>query len=149
MDGEAAGWPGTEPRDWIPEMRQTDGTPEPSLPRRIRWTRERGGAVEIRYALLDSRRYPAMYLPYQLFLSSHRRRALPCISSTFPDDFVAEIMRLIRSRRAVRAECCGRARSTVPFPVATKVWHKARFAANARCIFIAVHFLNVRDISFF
>lgn len=109
----------------------------------------KGRTVEIRYALLDSRRYPAMYLPYQLFLSSHRRRALPCISSTFPDDFVVEIMRLIRSRRAVRVECYGRARSTVPFPVATKVWHKARPAANARCIFIAVHFLSVRGITFF
>lgn len=32
VDSEAAGWPGTEPRDWIPEMRQTDGTPEPSSP---------------------------------------------------------------------------------------------------------------------
>jgi len=30
VDSEAAGWPGIEPRDWIPEMRQTDGTPEPS-----------------------------------------------------------------------------------------------------------------------
>lgn len=29
MDGKAAGWPGTESRDWIPEMRQTDGTPNP------------------------------------------------------------------------------------------------------------------------
>lgn len=107
---------------------------------------ERGRTVEIRYALLDSRRYPAMYLPYQLFLSSHRRRrrAFPCISFAFPDDFVAKIMRLIRSRRAVRAECCGRARSTVPFPVATKLWHEARSAANARCIFIAVHSLCVR-----
>lgn len=114
--------------------------------------RGKGGTVEIRYALLDSRRYPAMYLPYQLFLSSRRhrrrRRALPCISFAFPDDFVAKIMRLIRSRRAVRAECCGRARSTVPFPVATKLRHKARSAANARCISIAVHFLRVHDVTF-
>lgn len=69
--------------------------------------------VEIRYALLDSRRYPAMYLPYQ-----RRRRRVPslCISSAYPDDFVAEIMRLIRSRatRLVWAECRGRGpRSTV------------------------------------
>lgn len=133
--------PGNETNRWNP--RTLSSSPNPLD------EGKGGGTVEIRYALLDSRRYPAMYLPYQLFLSSHRRRALPCISSTFPDDFVAEIMRLIRSRRAVRAECCGRARSTVPFPVATKVWHKARFAANARCIFIAVHFLSVRDVTFF
>jgi len=125
--------------------------PRTHSPRRTRRTRERRKAVEIRYALLDSRRYPAMYLSYQLFLSSHRRRrrALPCISFAFPNDFVAKIMRLIRSRRAVRTECCGRARSTVPFPVATKLRYKARSAANARCIFIAVHFLNVRDVRFF
>lgn len=78
--------------------------------------------MEIRYALLDSRRYPAMYLPHRLFLSSppsrrrRRRRALPCISFAFPDDdFVAEIMRLIRRQRAVRTECYGSTVS-VPFP---------------------------------
>lgn len=74
MDSEAAaaaaaaGWPGTEPRDWIPEMRQTDGTLEPPSSLSPRCSRRTGGMVEIRYALLDSRRYPAMYLPYQLSL---------------------------------------------------------------------------------
>lgn len=108
MDSEAAaaaGWPGTEPRDWIPEMRQTDGTLEPPSSLSPRCSRRTGGMVEIRYALLDSRRYPAMYLPYQLSLSPSL--SLPLIPLRFlvspaalPYDFVAEIMRLIRSRRA-------------------------------------------------
>lgn len=55
--------------------------------------------MEIRYALLDSRRYPAMYLPYQLFLSSHRRRrrALPCIS-------FASLVRLCRQNYEIDPE---------------------------------------------
>lgn len=57
-----------------------------------------GGMLEIRYALLNSRRYPAMYLPYQR-CRRRRRRFLVYLSSAYPDNFVAEIMRLIRESR--------------------------------------------------
>lgn len=53
VDGEAAGWPGTEPRDWIPEMRQTDGTPVPCLLAEAAG-RGRGGGRRWKYAMLSS-----------------------------------------------------------------------------------------------
>jgi len=68
--------------------------------------------MEVRYALLDSRRYPAMYLSYQLPLSlslslalfPSNYRAVAARVSSLRVSVAVEIMRLIRSRRAVRVE---------------------------------------------